>query len=205
MNKPKLRVSRQGGTITVLMDPMTDQPISTTAYGEAPEELFACIKRVGEFEAEFGPAYDIEYVYPPQGQDILSNRHKIPQDVKEQAFISAEKELAALTGKQQPSARSKGIPVTAQVPASEPSAESMHQMFAQAQQVYAPQAALWGQAQVELSTMFAQRSVASGKLRKELDQEINAICNFLIRVWPELEMPLQELSERHSAPQRRTF
>jgi hypothetical protein len=204
LQKQQLRVKRQGRVLTVYVDPLTDRPLSISGYDDEPPGGFPKIMQEAEALSHFGARYDLVPVDPPAAS---------PQLVVNTAISDAELDKIVSAGDREAAARRKQLGIVddgrskrvahlrggAPPPSIPPTPSSPTP--ADALQLIE----LEGKVFKELETLFAKRSVATGKLFKELNFEIQAIGNFLLRVEPALQPALVALSERHKNVQRIEF
>jgi hypothetical protein len=181
--KPALVLKRHGNLAVVRIDLVTERPISVDELdGETPP---GCVDRalpVAQAEATYGPYYTLQYL----------ERERGPEKVAENTVSDAEIQAILAARPEEPP---KAPAITPHSPTPPPMAQ---------QGVIQPSTA---DVLVfrELEVMFAKRQVATGKTRKQLDMEIQAVCNFLIRVFPQTLEPLQVLSSRYQEETRVQF
>lgn len=174
-----LCVKKQGNSCVVYMDVEHDIPMSMSSFDDEPVGGFPKVLHTDAVLAEFGRAYDVKFLEasaPPPPESIPVD------DAALEAFL-AEENLA----KEQQSN-------VIQLPKSAPQA---------AQTI--PASDLGLHVITELNTMFAMRRVAMGKKKKELDVAIQAICGFLVRVYPPIKNQLLELSQKHAEEENTVF
>jgi hypothetical protein len=178
MNKPTLVLKRHGQLAVARIDLVTERPVSVDELdGETPPGCVDKALPVAQAEATYGPYYALRYLERERGPEKVAEN--TVSDAEIQAILAARPEEAA--------------------PAPKPPITSIPQPL--------PQAGSSADVLVfrELELMFAKRQVASGKKKKELDTDIRAVCNFLIRVFPTTLPALQELSGRYQQEQKYEF
>lgn len=208
LQKQQLRVKRQGRVFTVFINTETDRPISIGGYDDEPPGGFPKIMSEQELLSHFGPRYDILPVDPPNPIKQVEVDGNVDEAVLNRVIEAGDKEAAARRaqlgiaddGRSRRLAEKRGeVP---QAPAAAPIPPAPSRVDANG-----PLEFTVVQERVfrELETMFAKRSVAGGKLLKELNTEIQNVANFLLRIEPGLQPALVALSERHRNVQRIQF
>ena len=208
VQKPLLKYRRQGRVCTLFMDPASNTPISISSF-EGDDTAFPMVMKEDEIQAKFGARYHLVPIDPPnQGPPPEADAHIAEEDL-DKALEAGDKAAEAFRkqhgiagdGRQE---RLKLLGTTVATPQ-----EFTPLPFAPVPKPPTPSNPItpniFANVERELETLFAKRSVASGKLQKELSAEINAVCNFLIRVAPELKSSLVALSERHKQQERVEF
>jgi hypothetical protein len=178
--KPALVLKRHGNLAVVRIDLVTERPISVDELdGETPP---GCVDRalpVAQAEATYGPYYTLQYL----------ERERGPEKVAENTVSDAE--IQAILA-----ARPEEPPKAPAITPHSPAPQGMQSAPAQSADALVFR---------ELELMFAKRQVAAGKKKKELDTDIRAVCNFLIRVFPQTLPALQELSGHYQEEQKYEF
>lgn len=206
LQKQQLRVRRQGKVFTVFVDSITDRPMSINSFDDEPAGGFPKIMDEGQILALFGPRYDIVPVDPPAAPKQVEVDGAVDEAALLKVIEAGDKEAAARRkqlglvsdGRDRRLAEKRGeVPpaiVAAPIPPTPSSPQTTNTLVDLSLKVFQ-----------ELETLFAKRSVASGKRQKELSLEVNAICNFLLRVDPNIQPALVALSERHKHVARIEF
>jgi hypothetical protein len=180
-NKPTLILKRHGSLAVVRIDLVTERPISVDELdGETPPGCVDKALPVAQAEATYGPYYALQYL----------ERERGPEKVAENTVSDAEIQAILAARPEEPP---KAPAIT---PHSLPPGEITY---------VPPQSTADVLVFRELELMFAKRQVAAGKKKKELDTDIRAVCNFLIRVFPATLPALQELSGRYQEEQKYEF
>jgi len=215
----ELRVKREGKACTVYVDPVTDQPMSCGGYDDEAPLGFPKLMMQHDVEAMWGRARKIVYVdrAPRQQATVVSDA---ANEVVEKLIKQGDLEAAALRKKNPissdlPNRRLERIEQLKgtrdgsieEMPSDVPT-ETLptHPSAPRTGTPLMPTPALRFDPVIrELEVMFAKRQVASGKTWKLLDQEIQAVCNFICRVLPGSEETLLQLSQRFADEQRKQF
>lgn len=214
VSKPLLKYRRQGRVCTLFMDPASNTPISISSF-EGDDTAFPMVLKEDEIQAKFGARYHLVPIDPPnQGPPPEADAHIAEEDL-DKALEAGDKAAEAFRkqhgiagdGRQErlkllgtavatPQGATTGYLATSPIPPTPSSPD-----------VNGPLAFSVIQERVfrELETMFAKRSVATGKTQKELSTEINNVANFLLRVEPGMKEALITLSERHKQQERVEF
>jgi hypothetical protein len=211
VSKPLLKYKRQGRVCTVFMDPASNIPQSINSF-EGDDTAFPMVMKEDEVRAKWGARYQLVPIDPPnQGPPPEADAH-IDESLLSKALDEGNKAAEAYRkqhgittdGRQERLQHMVGVPTHQGVPLplivpahNTPTPSSPQQDFSTN--------SLVNDAFRELETMFAKRSVASGKLKKELSAELNAICNFLLKLAPGWKDKLLELSARHTQQERVEF
>ena len=181
MTKQTLILKRHGALAVVRIDLVTERPCSVDELeGETPPGCVDKAMPVAQAEAVYGPYYTLKYLEAPRGPEKVAEN--TVSDAEIQAVLKAPPEQA-------PAAKTPHS-----LPPGEIKYEALPSNVAAEQQIIR-----------ELELMFAARSVATGKKRKELDADVNSVCNFLCRVFPHALPMLQQLSAKYSEVQRVQF
>ncbi len=203
VQKPILRYKRQGRVCTLFIDPTTDRPQSISHFDDEPP---AFPKRMTEDEifSHFGGQYQLVAVDNPNVPPPVEVDAVVDEAALEQIRDAGDKATAqyklkhGITGDARQE-RIKGVGGLAVAPSAPVATPPTPPIPAQGNSTWATRV------YQELETLFAKRSVATGKLKKEISAEVNAICNFLLRVEPEIKPILVDLSERHKQQERVEF
>jgi hypothetical protein len=212
VSKPLLKFKRQGRVCTVFMDPVSNIPQSIHSF-EGDDTAFPMVMKEDEVWAKWGARYQLVPIDPPnQGPPPEADAH-IDESLLSKALDEGNKAAEAYrkqhgitTDGRQERLQAMGGPTPQGftplpfAPVSTPPTPSSPTPADVLDLVYFQEKAFR-----ELETMFAKRSVATGKLHKELSAEINAICNYLLRIAPQLKTSLVDLSERHKQQERVEF
>jgi hypothetical protein len=216
VSKPLLKYKRQGRVCTVFMDPVSNIPQSINSF-EGDDTAFPMVMKEDEVWAKWGTRYQLVPIDPPnQGPPPEADAH-IDESLLSKALDEGNK--AAEAYRKQHGITTDGRQERLQALAGELQGTRFHPLGAypgpalpqtipptpsMPQQDFVTNS-LVNDAFRELETMFAKRSVASGKLKKELSAELNAICNFLLKLAPGWKDKLLELSARHTQQERVEF
>jgi hypothetical protein len=209
VRKPILRYKRQGRVCTVFVDPGSNQPQSISSF-EGDDTAFPMVMKEEEVMARYGAQYDLLPFDPPnQGPPPEADSH-IDESLLNEALEQGNR--AAEAYRKQHGITGDARQARLQVMQGGVTPQGVSNPLGAAQPITpTPSSPLRIESQLvanverELETLFAKRSVAVGKTQKELSAEINAVCNFLIRVAPELKSSLVSLSERHKQQERVEF
>jgi hypothetical protein len=182
MTKPILVLKRHGNLAVARIDLVTERPLSMDSIdGETPPGCIDKPMPVVAAVANYGPHYTLQWLEPERGPEKIAEN--TVTDAEIQAILAARPEEQPAEAKP---------PITSAPPT-------------------LPQQGLIQPSQAdvlvfrELEVMFAKRQVATGKTRKQLDAEIQAVANFLVRVFPQTLEPLQVLSQRYQEEVRVQF
>lgn len=200
MSKQTLGVKTQGNAITVYVDPITDRPISISQFDEEPAGGFPKIYSREEVRAAF-PQYEVKFIEgqhaaPPEADVYAVSDEEIDKvDREGRAQLEA---AAAKQGVKLPP-RKGGVlsPVPELVQPSAPRPAFI--------QPIPPASLIPANIEQELRTMLAKRQVATGKAKKELDQEINHVFNFIVRLEPASRDHLRALADSYREQSREDF
>lgn len=210
VTKPILGVKRQGRVCTVFVDPVSDQPQSISSF-EGLDTAFPVVMQQDEVLGRYGSRYQIRFIDPPnQGTPPEADAH-IDETALNQVLEAGDKAAEAYRkqhGIKGGDGRSERLQMLqGGAPAPQVVTPTLVAPVANTPGPSSPVSTndLVARVFQELETLFAKRSVASGKMLKELNSEIQFVGNFICRVAPEMKAPLLQLSERHKQQERVEF
>jgi hypothetical protein len=209
VRKPVLRVKRQGRVCTVFVDPVSNLPQSIASF-DGDDTAFPMVMKEDEVLGRYQGTYQVVFLDPPNpGTPPEADAHvdeSLLNEALEQGNKAAEayRKQHGITGdgRQERLQSMAGVPTPHLVSAP----PVVQQPITPTPPTPQQEGTEWARKVFQdLETLFAKRSVATGKLKKEISAELNAICNFLLRVEPGIKETLVALSERHKQQERVEF